>query len=482
MTYAIVSDLIFIGPELFVCLSAILLLMIGAFRGNDVTPLIAFASAIVLVAALYMLTSLPAKPVMVFHNMLRLDGLTMYARLLIVLGAFLTLILSFDWLKQAEIKRFEYPVLMLLSVTGLMLLVSANDLLSFYMALELSSLAMYVMATFERDNGRSTEAGLKYFVLGSLASGMMLFGSSLIYGFSGTTNFSALAELLAGQQGVSAGLVVGLVFVMVGFCFKMSAVPFHMWTPDVYEGAPTPVVAFFAVAPKIAVFILFIRLLMGPFEGLFAHWQQIVIVISMLSMLVGAFGALRQTNIKRLLAYSSIGHVGYALIGVATGQVEGVQAALIYLSLYLFMSVGAFGFIIFLKRQGQPVEAISELGGMSRHSPVKAMFMSAMMFSMAGIPPLAGFFGKFYIFLSAIEQQLYALVIVGLLSSVVAAFYYIKIVKIMYFDESRETFDSALDLSAKCVLSLCGLVVLLFFLSPTPLISVTAVAAEALNM
>jgi len=479
----LIADLGYILPELTACAMAIVLLMVGAFRGNALTGPLTWVACATLVAVIYLTTQRDEAAVLLFHDMIQLSGLTLYAKWLVLLGALLTLLLSLEWLKREDCKRFEYPVLVLLAVTGLMLLISANDLLSLYMALELASLAMYVMASFERDNARSTEAGLKYFILGALASGMMLFGASLVYGFGGSTNFEVLGALLAeSEQGMpSPGLIVGMVFVIVGFCFKISAVPFHMWTPDVYEGAPTPVVAFFAIAPKIAAIALFARFLMGPFEGLFAQWQQIVIAVSALSMLVGAFGALRQSNLKRLLAYSSIGHVGYALMGLAVGP-QGMQATLIYLTLYLFMSVGAFGFVMLMARHEQPVEAIAELGGLSKHSPMMALFMALMMFSMAGIPPLAGFFGKFYVFMAVVDQELYMLAAIGLLSSVVAAYYYIKIVKVMYFDEAKAPFDAVLSFPTRCVLGLSAIVVGLFFLSPTPLISVTAIAAQALTM
>lgn len=475
-------QLIPLVPELLVCISAIVLLMVGAFKGHKVTTAVSLVAVLVLMGACYLVMQQPQGPVAVFHAMFRSDSFTQYAKLLMLFSSLMVLIITVPWLQREETRKFEYPVLFLFAVLGLMLMISANDLLSLYVALELASLSLYVMAAFDRDNVRASEAGLKYFVLGSLASGMMLFGSSLIYGFAGTTNFEVLSELLLqnSELPLSAGLIVGLVMLAVGFCFKISAVPFHMWTPDVYEGAPTPVVTFFAVAPKIAALILFTRVLMQPFESMLPQWQQVIWFASVASMLVGAFGALRQTNIKRLLAYSSIGHVGYALVGLTAGTAAGAQSMLIYLSLYIFMSIGAFGFVMLMKRDDTPVEDIAELGGLSKTSPRSALFMAIMMFSMAGIPPLAGFFGKMYVFLAALEQQLYGLVIVGLLSSVIAAYYYLKVVKVMYFDEAKDSFDGRATASSRVVLGLCALVTVLFFVTPTPLIDATAAAVAVL--
>lgn len=471
-------------PELFVAIWAVVLLIYGAYRGPAATPLVSLIAALVLLGTCYITLQQPSDTVVVMKGLFRSDAFTQYVKILLLLGALFTLLLSGKWLGREETKKFEYPVLLLLAVLGVMLLVSANDLISLYMALELASLSMYVMAAFDRDNVKASEAGLKYFILGSLASGMMLFGASLVYGFSGTTSFDALAYYFSAyvDQPVSAGIVVGLVMVMVGFCFKVSAVPFHMWAPDVYEGAPTPVVTFFAVVPKIAALTLFARFLLQPFEALMVHWQQVIIFVSIASMVLGALGALRQTNIKRLLAYSSIGHVGYALVGLASGVESGVQAMLVYLSLYMFMSVGAFGFVLFMQREGKSYESLESLGGLSKSNPRAAAFMAVMMFSMAGIPPLAGFFGKMYVFLSAIEVQLYSLVIIGLLSSVVAAYYYLKVVKIMYFDDVKDGFDRVESLPARVVLILCVIVTVGFFVVPTPLIAIAGDAARALTM
>lgn len=478
------TDLMVMSPELLLVVAAIVCLMAGAYAGTRATVFLTYVASAALVGALVLLLMQPAPASTLFGGLLRFDGFTIFVKFLIATGALLPLLLTVPWLRQEANRRFEYPVIILLATVGLMVMVSANNFLSLYMGLELASLALYVLAAIDRDNSQSSEAGLKYFVLGALASGMLLFGVSLIYGFSGTTGFVALASLLSAysDQPASMGLELGLVLVIVGFCFKISAVPFHMWTPDVYEGAPTPVVTFFAVAPKVAALALLTRILMQPFGLLFNEWQPIIMVVSMASMAVGAFGALRQTNIKRLLAYSSIGHVGYALVGLSVGTVEGIQAMLIYLALYLFMSVGAFGFILHMRRSGKETLQLSDLGGLSKTCPKSALLLTIMMFSMAGIPPLAGFFGKFYVFLNAIEQGLYPLVIIGLLSSVVAAYYYIKLVKIMYFDEAKEPFDAHLSPVSGVVLVLCALVTTLFFIVPTPLIHLASQAAKSLAM
>jgi NADH-quinone oxidoreductase subunit N len=375
-------------------------------------------------------------------------------------------------------ERFEYPVLILLASTGMMMMVSANDLIALYLGLELQSLSLYVLAAFKRDSGRATEAGLKYFVLGALSSGMLLYGASMIYGFAGSTNFAQIATALNGQA--SIGLVVGIVFLSAGLAFKVSAVPFHMWTPDVYEGAPTPVTAFFAVAPKVAAMALFVRAILTPFGDIAHEWQQIIIVVSALSMLLGAFAAIAQTNIKRLMAYSSIGHVGYALIGLAAGTEEGVRGILIYLAIYLAMNVGTFACILCMRQKDQMVEGVSDLAGLAKTHPGMALLLAGFMFSLAGVPPLAGFFGKFYIFMSAINAGLYVLAVIGVLSSVVGAYYYLRIVKIMYFDEASEPLAKPVRGELGAVMTVTGLFTMLFFLWPAPLLSMAATAARSL--
>ena len=361
------------------------------------------------------------------------------SRFLTLIGSGGALILSLDYLTFEKQQKFEYGALFLLATLGMLMLISASDLIALYLGLELMSLPLYVIAASNRENARSTEAGLKYFVLGALSSGMLLYGASLIYGFTGTINFAGIAK--ATQNGASIGLIFGLVFLFVGFCFKISAVPFHMWTPDVYEGAPTPVTAFFAAAPKVAAIAIFARATVVAFPGITQQWQQIVVFVSIASMVLGAFAAIGQRNIKRLMAYSSIGHMGYALVGLAAGTPEGVQGVLVYMSIYVAMTLGTFAVILSMRRDGKYVENISDLAGLARTHPTMAFFLGVLLFSLAGIPPLAGFFAKFYVFLAAIKAGLFTLAVIGVLSSVVGAYYYLTIVKIMYFDEPVKSFE-----------------------------------------
>ena len=387
--------------------------------------------------------------------------------------------MSLGYVERENMARFEFPVLMVFAALGMLMMLSANDLISLYVGLELQSLALYVVAAFRRDTLRSTEAGLKYFVLGALASGMLLYGSSMIYGFVGTTSFAGLAEALSGEAPVSIGLIVGIVFLAAGLAFKISAVPFHMWTPDVYEGAPTPVTAFFAVAPKIAAIGLFIRVLVGPFGALVAEWQQIIVFISIASMALGAFAAIGQENIKRLMAYSSIGHIGYALVGLAPGTESGVRGVLIYMAIYLFMNVGTFAVILCMRQKNRMVEGISDLAGLSRTHPLMAVTLAIFMFSMAGIPPFAGFWGKYFIFAAAVQSGLWALAVIGVLTSVIGAFYYIRIIKLMYFDEAATAFD-AMPPSLSFAAAATGLFTGLFFMFPAPIVAAAEAAARAL--
>ena len=423
---------------------------------------------------------LEAAPSVAFGGMFASSAYIVFAKLLIIVAAAMVLLISANWLKSGQGKPFEFLVLSLLAVLGMLLMVSANDMLPLYMALELSSLALYVLASFDRDNTRSSEAGLKYFVLGALASGMMLFGMSLVYGFAGTTSFYSLAKLLGSGAAPSMGVVVGLVLMMVGFCFKLSAVPFHMWTPDVYEGAPTPVTAFFATAPKIAALALFSRVLLYPFAPLFAQWQQVVIFAAVGSLFVGALAAIAQTNIKRLLAYSSIGHVGFMLMALAAGNVAGVQAMLIYLALYIFMSAGAFGCVLLMRRDGQHVENISDLSGLSQTRPWMAALLALMMFSMTGIPPLAGFAGKMYVVIATVQAGLAWLAVAGVVAGVIGGYYYLKVVKVMYFDAPADAFDTEVACSLKLALAISAVVTLFFFFLPTPLVLAAKTAASTL--
>jgi NADH-quinone oxidoreductase subunit N len=484
----IFQDMLLLSPEIFLFVNTVVLLLVGLYGGKPASKWMCTLAVLVLLVTLALTSSYPNEdPITVFGGLLLLDGFTHFCKAMVIAAAILVLVIAQYWQADEEEPAFEFPVLLLLSTLGMMLMISANDLLSLYMALELMSLSLYILASFQRDSLLSTEAGIKYFVLGSLASGMLLFGASLVYGFTGTTSFAGIAQLLEAHAGASGGLepsyigiVIGMVLVIIGFCFKISAVPFHMWTPDVYQGAPTPVTAFFAMAPKVAAMALFARFLLQPFGPWLEQWQPIVIAVSIGSMLVGAFGALVQTNIKRLLAYSSIGHVGYALMGIAAGTVTGVKALLIYLAIYLVMTAGIFACVMLMRRGTQAVEDIDALSGLSRNKPYLAAAIGIFMFSLAGIPPLAGFFGKFYVFMAALEAGLYWLAVIGVLSSVVAAYYYLRIIKLMYFDEEKERLVYELPMSLRYLLILTVGGTSLFFLFPAPLVEVAQQAASAL--
>jgi NADH-quinone oxidoreductase subunit N len=490
MPAAEVPNLIPAMPEIFLALAAMGLLMLGVFqRDGDNAAAIRFSRLMIrlgtlaLALTLLLVITIAARgPLLSFGGMFIVDDYAIFFKVLVLLASASCLLISQEYLELRGITRFEYIVLVLLATTGMMLMISANDFIALYLGLEMQSLALYVIASFHRDEVRSVEAGLKYFVLGALASGMLLYGASLIYGYSGTTGFIAVQSVLGDLQGATppVGLIVGLVFVIAGLAFKVSAVPFHMWTPDVYQGAPTPVTAFFSLAPKFAAIALLLRVMIEPFGTLLAQWQQIIIFISIASMLLGGFAAIGQNNIKRLMAYSSIGHVGYALIGLAVGGQEGIRGVLIYMTIYLFMNLGAFACILCMRRGQQMVEGISDLAGLSRTHPMMALSLAIFMFSLAGIPPLAGFFGKLYIFLAAVEGGLYTLAIIGVLSSVVAAYYYIRIVKVMYFDQATEPLDRAFGLELRLVMLVSMAVIVLFFLYPEPVLSSASAAAASL--
>lgn len=477
-------------PELFLVGAALALLLLGVFqkskdKADDIksSRLISLLGIVTLVLTLLLvLTIARGGPAQTFAGMFITDAFAVYFKIFVLIASAVSLVIAQDYLERQHIVRFEFTVLVLLATLGMMMMVSANNLISLYVGLEMQSLALYVIAAFQRHDLRSTEAGLKYFVLGALASGMLLYGASLVYGFTGTTEFDTLAKLLQGDHAAhpAVGLVVGIVFIMVGLAFKVSAVPFHMWTPDVYEGAPTPVTAFFSVAPKMAAIGLFVRVMVGPFGDMVAQWQQIVIAISIASMVLGGFVAINQTNIKRLMAYSSIGNVGYALIGLAVGNASGVRGVLVYMAIYIFMNLGVFACILCMRRSGGMVETIDDLAGLSKTHPMVALALAIFMFSMAGIPPLAGFFGKLYIFLSAIESGLYTLAVIGVLTSVVAAFYYLRIVKVMYFDDVTDALDKPVRREIGLVLLGTSAVILLFFLLPGPLLDGAGAAAAAL--
>ena len=470
------------APELFVAIAAMVLLLYGVFRGNGSTRFVTWLAVGALVVAGVIAVSSGTDYVLAFNDLFVVDAYAVFAKVLIVAAAALAIILSMPFNARAGIDQFEFPIVLLLSVLGMMMMVSANDLISLYVGLELQSLALYIAAAFRRDSLRSSEAGLKYFVLGALSSGILLYGMSMVYGFAGTTSFSRLAEVFAASDGATpgVGVIVGIVFVAAGLAFKVSAVPFHMWTPDVYEGAPTPVTAFFASAPKIAAMALFVRVMLEPFGELFAQWQQVIWAISVASMVLGALAAISQTNIKRLMAYSSIGHMGYALVGLAAGNQTGAQGILLYLTIYLFMNLGTFGIIMSMRRQGRMVETIADLAGLSRTNPKMALAMAIMMFSMAGIPPLAGFFGKLYVFLAAIQSELYVLAVIGLLTSVISAFYYLRIVKLMYFDEPVEAFDQPVGREISGIVTVTTVVTVFFLIFLQPVLTLAGQAAASL--
>jgi len=476
-----VPDLMPALPELVIAIAAMALLVAGVWGTS--ARAVSRLAVLVLAGAAYILVTRAAGPrIETFNGLFVLDSYAVFMKLLILVGSAFSIVLSLTYNRTNRIDRFEYPVLILFSVVGMIGMISANDLISLYVAFELQSLPLYVLAAFKRDTIKSTEAGLKYFVLGALSSGMLLFGASLIYGFGGSTNFDKLTLVLAEPAATqSVGVVIGIVFLSVGLAFKCSAVPFHMWTPDVYEGAPTPVTAFFAVAPKTAAIALFVRVLIGPLGGLAAQWGQIIWVISLLSMALGAYAAISQTNIKRLMAYSSIGHVGYALMGLAAASPAGVQGVLVYMSIYLFMTLGSFGVILCMERNGQSVEQISDLAGLSRRQPLLAAALAIFMFSLAGVPPLAGFFSKIMVFMAAIHAGLYWLAALGVLTSVVGCYYYIRVIKIMYFDEPAADFDrGAGGPGVRAVVTLAALVVLLLCIGPNIVMAPAIAAAQSL--
>jgi NADH-quinone oxidoreductase subunit N len=470
-------DLAPIVPEIVLACGAMLMLMLGVVMGARSSRVVNSWCILVLVAAAVALIVAPAGRFEMFTGSFVLDDFARFLKMLTLIGSAGALLLSLDWLAAEKQQRFEYGALFVLSTLGMLVLISAADLIALYLGLELMSLSLYVIASSNRANVKSTEAGLKYFVLGALSSGMLLYGASLIYGFTGTIDFAGIAR--ATHVGASIGLVFGLVFLFVGFCFKISAVPFHMWTPDVYEGAPTPVTAFFSASPKVAAMAIFVRAAVTAFPGIVHEWQQIVFFVSIVSMALGSFAAIGQRNFKRLMAYSSIGHMGFALVGLAAASPEGVVGVLIYMAIYVAMTLGTFAVILAMRRGGVAVENISDLAGLARTHPTMAFFLAMLMFSLAGIPPLAGFFAKFYVFLAAINAGLFTLAVLGVLTSVVGAYYYLMIVKTMYFDKPAQSFDAMPGL-LRLVLAVAGVINLLFFAWPAPLLSAASAAAKSL--
>ncbi len=458
-------------PELFLTTSIMILLMIGVFYKNSFN-LIYKLSVITLLATFILLFNHSIDTsTKLFNNSYTIDYFSLFMKVLTLIACIFVMLSSFDYIKLIGINKIEYPILILSATLGMMIMISSYDLIVFYMGLELQSLSLYVLASFNRDNYRSSEAGLKYFILGALSSGLLLYGCSLIYGFSGSTNFDLIAQ---NMDQLNTGSIFGIVFILVGLAFKVSAVPFHMWAPDVYEGSPTSVTAFFAIVPKVAALTVFIRFLYVPFINVIGQWQMIIIFISLASMIFGAVAAIGQTNIKRLMAYSSIGHMGYALAGLATASNVGIQGTVIYLSIYLLMNLGIFSCIFMMRRRDVFYEDIQDLSGLSKNHPIISFCLLVLLFSLAGIPPLAGFFAKFYIFMAVIKAEMYTLAIMGLITTVISAFYYLRIIKIIYFDESKEMFEMDQNFGLKISLALSTIIILVYFIYPSLLIDVVS--------
>ncbi len=463
------NNLNFIYPEIFISISIMFLLIFGVFKKNS-SNLIYNLSIVTLIGALVLIFNYPVNTDnTLFNESYKIDYLSTFMKILVFIGGIFTLIISFKYLKIFRILQIEYSILILTSILGMMVMISSNDLIVFYIGLELQSLSLYVLASFNRDQIKSSEAGLKYFILSALSSGLLLYGCSLIYGFSGTTNFDLISDSF---DEVEYGLTFGLVFILVGLAFKISAVPFHMWAPDVYEGSPTSVTLFFAIVPKLAALTVFIRFLYIPFINMIEQWQMIIIFLSIGSMVFGAIAAIGQTNLKRLIAYSSIGHMGYALAGLSTGTNEGIQSSIAYISIYLVMNLGLFSCLFMLKRNDKYYENIEDLSGLSKNHPLLSLSFLIALFSLAGIPPLAGFFAKLYIFKIVIEQSMYFLAIVGLLATVISAFYYLRIIKIIYFDKEKEKYDLDYNIGLKISLVFSTLLVALYFISPSKLLEI----------
>jgi NADH-quinone oxidoreductase subunit N len=466
-------------PEILLALGAMALLMLAAFRGDQALRTAIYAAAALLVVAALVVLGLPAGRSVTFGGAFLVDGFAKFFKVTVFLASAVTLVMSLGFLERGGLQRAEYPVLVVLATIGMGMMVSANDLIAVYLGLELMSLSLYVVAAIDRDNARSTEAGLKYFVLGALSSGMLLYGASLVYGFTGTTSFEGIATAVAQGGRPSIGLIFGLVFLMAGLAFKVSAVPFHMWTPDVYEGSPTPVTAFFATAPKVAAMALFVRVMVDAFPNATGAWQQVVVFIAIASMLLGSFAAIGQSNLKRLLAYSSIANMGFALVGLSAGTEAGVRGVIVFMAIYLAMTLGTFAIVLSMRVKDGMVEDVSDLSGLAKTQPLTAFVLSMMMFSLIGVPPLAGFFAKYVVFLAAIEARLYALAVIGMIASAVGAYYYLRIVKLMYFDEPTTRFEPMpRELSAVMIVS--AIFVILFALYPAPLYNAAEAAARSL--
>mgnify|MGYP006418264731 FL=1 len=465
------DSLNFISAEIFISISIMFLLILGVFKKNSSNIIHYLSIVCLLITGILIINNPSGTQVTLFSGSFIIDNLSSFMKILTILGGASILLMSKKFLKISKIFLIEYPILILSSILGMLVMISSNDLMVFYIGLELQSLALYVLASFNRDQLKSSESGLKYFVLSALSSGLLLYGCSLIYGFSGSTNFDIISNTVNSNH---YGLTFGIVFILVGLSFKISAVPFHMWAPDVYEGSPTPVTLFFSVVPKIAALTVFIRFLYVPFINMMDQWQPIIIFLSIASMIFGAIAAIGQKNLKRLIAYSSIGHIGYALAGLSVGTNEGLQSSIVYISIYIVMNLGFFSCLLMMKKNDLYFETIEDLSGLSKNHPILSLCFLIVLFSLAGIPPLAGFFAKFYIFKSVIEQSMYFLAIVGLLSTVIAAFYYLRIIKVIYFDEQREKYDTDHSNWLKVSLTLSTLLILLYFIFPSKLLEIVS--------
>jgi len=465
------ENLDLILPEIFISIAIMLFLLIGVFKKKSSSLIynLSTISLVILLAIVYNLNSISETSL--FNESYKIDNLSNFMKTIMIASGIFVMLTSSKYIKISKINKIEYPVLVLSAILGMMVMISSNDLIVFYMGLELQSLALYVLASFNRDNLLSTESGLKYFILSALSSGLLLYGCSLVYGFAETTNFN---QILINSNNIEYGLTFGIVFILVGLAFKISAVPFHMWAPDVYQGSPTSVTIFFAILPKIAALTVFIRFLYVPFANMSDQWQMIIIFLSIASMIFGAVAAIGQTNLKRLVAYSSIGHMGYALAGLSIGTNEGIQSSITYMSIYLVMNLAFFSCLFMLRRNETYYEKIEDLSGLSKNHPILAFSLMIILFSLAGIPPLAGFFAKFYIFMAVIEQSMYFLAVVGLLSTVIAAFYYLRIIKIIYFDPEKEMYEKNHHIGLKLTLILSTIFIIVYFVYPRGLTEIVS--------
>jgi len=458
------ENLELILPEIFISLSIMFLLILGVFKKNSALLIYNLTTVTLIILLALLLNLYQVSDLSIFNNSYKIDKLATFMKLLTIGSGIFVMLTSSKYIELTKINKMEYPILILSAILGMMVMISSNDLIVFYMGLELQSLALYVLASFNRENLLSTESGLKYFVLSALSSGLLLYGCSLIYGFTETTNFN---EILQNSKSGQYGLTFGIVFVLVGLAFKISAVPFHMWAPDVYQGSPTSVTTFFAILPKIAALSVFIRFLYVPFAEMNDQWQMIIVFLSIASMIFGAVAAICQKNLKRLVAYSSIGHMGYALAGLSSGTNQGIQGSISYMAIYLVMNLAFFSCLFMLRRNNEYYENIEDLSGLSKNHPVLSFSLLIILFSLAGIPPLAGFFAKFYVFMAIIEQQMYFLAIIGLLATVVAAFYYLRIIKIIYFDKEKEKFETNHHFGLKITLAISTIFILAYFVYPS---------------